>query len=175
MGKTFYISGLLFLLLCPAWLAYFFFTWQKHEAREEAKRLLLAGMDAAELVTIQLSKAEAESLLHWEEEHEFEYQGQMYDVVDITEAGDSIRYLCYWDRPESRLHQQLENLLKRPANDDPVHTKNTERLLQFFQSLFCVEQSPWDSPVWRKGKRRFAFHCPDGLLFPAPLVPPPDL
>lgn len=175
MRKLFCISPLLFALLCPSGLAYLYFAWQKHQLKEAVKAQLLAGMDASELTELMLSRADAEALLEWEEESEFEYRGQMYDVVDITIEGDSIRYLCYRDHAESRLKQELRSLLSRPLKSDPATSDNAQRLINFYQSLFCVERPLLVCPAWKKARPGFFYASPFGAFTEPPPVPPPEV
>ncbi|MCO6492228.1 MAG: hypothetical protein J5I98_27670 [Phaeodactylibacter sp.] len=175
MRKLFFILPLLFALLCPPALAYLFFAWQKHQVKERVKARILAGMDASELTELKFSAADAAVLLEWEEEHEFEYQGQMYDVVDVAIEGDSIRYRCYRDQAESRLKQEVKRLLANPLKSDPATADNTQRLIAFFQSLFCVEKPSLAMPLREKSSPRYFYTSPFGLPSGPPPVPPPEV
>ena len=175
MRNLLHISPLLLVLLCPSGLAYLFFAWQKHQIKESVKVQLLAGMDDSELVELKFSIADAEALLEWEEEREFEYQSQMYDVVDSVIEGDSIRYRCYRDHAESRLKRELRRLLAKPMKDDPATAGNTQRLITFYQSLFCIERPLWMPPAWKTTNSCF-FHAPPfGVLTGPPPAPPPEV
>lgn len=175
MRNLLHISPLLLVLLCPSGLAYLFFAWQKHQIKESVKVQLLAGMDDSELVELKFSIADAEALLEWEEEREFEYQSQMYDVVDSAIEGDSIRYRCYRDHAESRLKRELRRLLAKPMKDDPATAGNTQRLITFYQSLFCIERPLWMPPAWKTTNSCF-FHAPPfGVLTGPPPAPPPEV
>lgn len=175
MRKRFHISLLLLILLCPTALAYLFFAWQKHQVKEAVKARLLAGMDASELTELKFSRGDAEVMLKWEEEREFEYRGQMYDVVDVAIEGDSIRYLCYRDQAESRLKQELKRLIASPLKKDPATADNTQRLATFFQSLFCVEKPSLAPLLWERAAPRHFYASPTGLLTGPPPVPPPEV
>lgn len=170
-----HISPLLLVLLFPSGLAYLFFAWQKHQVKETVKAQLLAGMDASELTELKLSKADARTLLEWEEEREFEYQGQMYDVVDTAIEGDSIRYRCYRDHAESRLKREMRRLVAKPLKDDPATAGNALRLITFFQSLFCVEAPSWMLPAGEKTGAYFSCLSSLGLLTGPPPAPPPEV
>lgn len=175
MRKHIHISLLLLILLFPTALAYLFFAWQKHQVKEAVKAQLLAGMDASELTELKFSRADAGVLLEWEEEREFEYRGQMYDVVDVAVEDDSIRYLCYRDHAESRLKQELKRLLASPLKSDPATADNTLRLITFFQSLFCVEKPSLAPLLWGRAAPRHFCASPTGLPSGPPPVPPPEV
>ena len=175
LRKLLHISPLLFVLLCPPGLAILFFSWQKHQVKEAVKAHLLAGMGASELTELKLSKADAAVLLEWENSREFEYQGQMFDVVESAIEGDSIRYICYQDHAESRLKRELRRLLARPLKDDPATAGTTQRLISFYQSLFCAERPSWIPPVWVKPRAGFFYASHFGVPAGPPPVPPPEL
>ncbi|MCB0585287.1 MAG: hypothetical protein KDD06_08180 [Phaeodactylibacter sp.] len=174
MRKLLPISSLLFVLLCPSGLAFLFFAWQKYQLKENVKKQLLAGMDASELTVFKLSKADAGALLEWEEEGEFEYRGQMYDVVETAVEGDSIRYLCYPDVAESRLEKELRRLLAKPLNNDPATAGNAQRLISFYQSLFCVETPLCPLPARKSPQAHFFYASPFGVPEGPPHTPPPE-
>lgn len=165
----------MFILLCPSGLACLFFAWQKYQVKEAVKMELLAGMDASELTELKFSKADVETLLDWEEEREFEYQGQMYDVVGTSIEGDSIRYICYRDHAESRLKKELQRLLCQPLKDDPATAGNTQRLINFFQSLFFLESAAWVFPGGVHSRASFFYTSPFGAPVGPPPVPPPEV
>ena len=89
--------------------------------------------------------------------------------------GDSIRYICYQDHAESRLKGELRRLLARPLKDDPATAGTTQRLISFYQSLFCAERPPWILPAWVKPRARFFYASHFGVPAGPPPVPPPEL
>lgn len=42
---------------------------------------------------------------------EFEFNNQMYDIVDKVISKDSVQYWCWWDFKETKLNKQLDELL----------------------------------------------------------------
>ena len=72
---------------------------------------MLAGVDRSELVLLQFSKTDTKTLLQWEHDTEFEFQGQMFDVMEVSEKGDSVTYVCWPDKEETHLNQQLAQLV----------------------------------------------------------------
>jgi len=74
------------------WLHY-----QKYAVRAEVKQMMInKGMAEEHLVVLQFT-TEEKALLNWEHDKEFEYQGQMYDVVDSYQVGDIFYYSCWPD------------------------------------------------------------------------------
>ncbi|MCS6988553.1 MAG: hypothetical protein NZM06_03465 [Chloroherpetonaceae bacterium] len=108
---------------------------QKALLKEEVKARLLASVDKAELIRLVFSKAQAETELDWEEEREFEYKGEMYDVLEAEEIGDSIRCLCWRDDDETELNRRLRRLVAEAASGSPEHKEREKRLYQWLKSL----------------------------------------
>ena len=168
----------LFLLLClvaPLAATFTLLHYQKRQVREAVKRQILAGVDQKELVLLKFTKKETEAHLRWEHDREFEYQGQMYDVVETIVKRDSIYYRCWWDHAETKLNKQLDELLASVLSADPQRNERQKRLFHFYQSLIC-SQPPVLAPLPPcEGKRTFHYRFSCHLIFHPPPVPPPQM
>ena len=128
---------ILLLLLCLPVAGTF--TWlqvQKSALRREVKHRIMEGIDRDALVLLRFSKAGAASVLDWEHAGEFEYRGQMYDVVERSETADSVSYWCWDDREESQLNQQLARLTRDLLGKDQQRQERQERVITFLKSLY---------------------------------------
>lgn len=97
-------------------------TWLNLEraiVKKEVDRHIVAGIEASDLVLLKFSREEAETLLRWEHAREFEYDGQMYDVVETWAHGDTVYYRCWWDREETALNNRMRVLALRAFGDAP--------------------------------------------------------
>jgi len=103
--------------------------------RKEVKWKMIEGLNRDELSLIAISKNQS-SQLEWEHSKEFEYQGEMYDVVYKKETADSLFYWCWWDRKETQLNRQLASLTRILLDSDTKRTENSSRIAFFFKSLF---------------------------------------
>lgn len=128
-----------FLLVCflmPFWATYSLLHHQKYRLKKHIKRQIIKGISKDKLVLLKFSKKEAQTKLHWEHAKEFEFAGEMYDVVDMHATVDSVQYWCWWDSEEALLNQQLYQLLGQQFHKNP-HTKATQLyFFVFFKSLF---------------------------------------
>ncbi len=71
------------------------FAWlhvRKALVRAVVQEEIQAGMDEEALVLLKFTDTEAQLLLHWEHDREFEYLGQMYDIVETEQIGDTVYY-----------------------------------------------------------------------------------
>jgi hypothetical protein len=102
----------------------------KHEKRmlkREIKHRIIEGIDRSELVELSFTPEE-EQQLRWEHSKEFEYKGEMYDVVESKSENGKITYWCWWDNEETSLNRRLNNLLTRALHDTEPSgaTKNAQ-------------------------------------------------
>lgn len=77
---------LLLAALClPVLGGYSWLQYQKAEVRKEVERQKERGFAEEDLVLLRFSYSETKHLLRWEHAAEFEYLGQMYDIVRSEE------------------------------------------------------------------------------------------
>lgn len=100
------------------------------------KNHILSQVGKNDLITLKFISIEAASELHWEHDKEFEYKGQMYDVVESKTHGDTTIYVCWWDHNETALNIQLYQLVEAGIGNDPQNHKNQEKLKDFFKSIY---------------------------------------
>lgn len=173
--KRDYIAiALLLCLVAPIGVTYVALKVRKEQVREEVKATILAGVDRGELVLHKFLKSEVDDLVDWEHDREFKYQGQSYDVVEVEDHGDSVHYYTWWDKVETKLDNQLDELVANAMADDPERESNREELVQLFKSLYFsstrVAEAYGDvlNNEWRPSQTAFF----DSRII-APPVPPP--
>ncbi len=171
-----HISILLILILVIPTIG--MFAWlqaQKHAVRKEVKHQLIAQTDRSELVLLKFHPNEMDEKLEWEHSREFEFDDEMYDVVEREVRGDTTYFYCWWDHEETALNRQLNELLTLALGQNKDHHQNKQQLQQFFLSLYCSENEV-DVPIDEvetdlSAKREFHWKSRSTK----PLVPPPDL
>lgn len=166
---------LLVSLGCPFWAPYTVLHSQKKAVRELVSEHLREGIQDSELVLLTFSVSETKTKLRWEHEREFEYRGQMYDLVEMTTKGDSVSYLCYWDKEETRLNHKLEQLITWVLGTASEEGNSGNGLL-LMKPLFYQAITPWTlcSPAWYElytGYRFMTRSTRPVALAPLPLPP----
>ncbi|MEO9218882.1 MAG: hypothetical protein ABI315_09920 [Bacteroidia bacterium] len=75
----------------------------------------------------------------WErKEKEFEYKGELYDVVQSETIGDKINYYCINDIEETLLFSYLDTVIsKEVANRSSPIRKNIQDLFKVFSNSIC--------------------------------------
>lgn len=162
------------LFFAPFYGTYFYLTLQQKAIQEAVKRKLKEEILENELVTLTFSKKEIPTLLRWEHEKEFEYKGQMYDVVEVAEIGDSLQYTCWWDKAETATKKNKHILLQagidssNPENHLPLTFSDYYKSIYFIFNLFNVRNTPenaHNNPITRS--------LFTGILFVQTLSPHP--
>ncbi|NJO02409.1 MAG: hypothetical protein HC880_12620, partial [Bacteroidia bacterium] len=111
----------------------------------------------------------------WEHSREFAYQGQMYDLINVRQVGDSTFLWCWPDREETQLNRKIAQLITEALGQMPQNREHQERLSRFLKSFYRFSAFHWQVQRY--------FCCPPytvvyALLLPTmyypPLVPPPE-
>lgn len=108
---------------------------QKYLVRKEVKQMMIQGISKERLELIMVTP-KTKYQLDWEHDAEFEFRGEMFDVIYQESTGDTIRYWCWRDHKESNLNRELALLLDKHTNHQQSNQDN-EPLLAFFKSLYA--------------------------------------
>lgn len=132
------ISAILLIisLILPAIATYSWLQHRKKAVRKEVKHKIIAGISKEELTFLAFSSQEITSKLKWKHSKEFEFNGEMYDIVSSETKGDSTYYWCWWDYEETALNQQLKKMASQAMNSDPMATSKQQNLLVFIRNLY---------------------------------------
>jgi len=138
-------SILLLTFLAPALVLVSWHKVKLYETKKQLKWKLAEAVHSSDLVLFKLTQAEANKQLNWEHEKEFEYQGEMYDVVKKETDGDTLFFYCWWDKKETKLNKKLEDLTTLIFQQNPDKQKNEQRILQYYKSLFSLSNRNWNA------------------------------
>jgi len=148
---------------------YMSFKIQQQRIRHEIKQQIKAGVPQEEIVLLILSRAVQDDRDEFQRihDHEFRYQGKMYDIVRQEDHGEATWFYCISDEKETLLFARLDEQVKNEMKNMPGNDRQRERLMQWHNTLFfpetntlacidprCAEQSTpfyfyytnWDSP-----------------------------
>ncbi|MDP5047353.1 MAG: hypothetical protein NWQ39_03025 [Saprospiraceae bacterium] len=126
------------LFIAPFYGTYLYLSLQQKTIQEAVQLKLEEGIPSNELVKLTFFKKEIPKLLKWEHDKEFEFKGQMYDVVEVTDVGDSLQYLCWWDKAETATKKNKQKLLHAR-----IDTSNSEKHISFtfsdyYKSIYFI-------------------------------------
>lgn len=128
------------VLVTTGWLQY-----HRYATRERIERQLYLTQESTEVVTLTFAKTDIKKLLEWEHNREFEFQGQMYDVIDANETPDSITYRCIWDKAETRIKKQLNQLVAQSLENDTQHHSRQQQIQIQLLKLYFEPTFNWQS------------------------------
>jgi hypothetical protein len=136
MTAVFLLLVLMSPVIFTAWVVHA----RKKAIRKEVKQAMVLGLNRSDLARITLAKADLERELEWEHDHEFEYRGRMYDVVERQTVGDSVTFWCWEDHEETGLNQKLDRTVAGILDDDQPTQREQQRVQSFLKALFWVKQ-----------------------------------
>lgn len=172
------ITGILLLFgfVAPVATTWCILQVQKKQIRKEVKWKMIEGIDREELVLLKFATEDIHTILHWKHAREFEYRGEMYDIVETHVEGDTTCYWVWWDHEETLLNQKLRSLVANLSGNDPSNRDQQERLLRYFKSLYFPGTPEMQLPqCWCKRTTMIYRNPFFPVLSERPPFPPPDL
>lgn len=112
--------------------------FQKRLIRNSVKELIYSGLSNSELSRIVVNTSDSDNLL-WHHHDEFEFQGNMYDLVSKESFNDSIVYLCFLDEKESEVNIYIDQQAKSIWSHSPFANDFETKLVDFIQKIFPPE------------------------------------
>jgi hypothetical protein len=111
---------------------------QKKQIKKIVKHQIIAGIDKEDLVLLKFSLEDTHNKLRWKHSKEFEYLGEMYDIVETEQDGDSISYWCWWDHEETKLNKQAEKIVANLLGTNPMNKEKQQQIVNILKSLFIT-------------------------------------
>ncbi len=147
---------------------------EKQMLRKEVKHQLMSVTSNEELKTLQFEYDDTLKLLKWEHEKEFEYDGEMYDVVRRSYSTGKVTYHVWWDHEETVLNQKLDRLTTSLFNKSPEKKRTSQQLSFFLLQLFISQNETVIHPLLNvKRKEVFAYQDLKSKRFIDVSTPPP--
>jgi len=99
------------LILEPGLARYLWLQHLKERAREEVVEKISLGLDKDRLVLLEFSPEEVKTKLKWRTEREFEFNDELYDVVESVIEDNKVIFWCWLDQKESALEKEIESII----------------------------------------------------------------
>lgn len=138
----------------------------------------MEGIPKDELVQFSFANEDTLTLLDWKHSMEFEYNGEMYDIVTRYYTKDSVTYDLWWDHEETELNRKLASLTNSLINQNPTEQSKTGYLTFVIRSMYCVDsQMEFSAPFEQE---LLSTNYVNHQVFfktrsPQPVSPPPQL
>jgi hypothetical protein len=130
---------LLIVLIFPVSGTLTWMYFNKLQIKKSVKRAIIHGVPDHQLNLILITKKERH-LLHWKHSKEFEYLGEMYDIVRQESWGDTTHYWCWWDKEETNLNQYINTLAYGFIDKSLERKSKLENLFEFLKSFYFEPQ-----------------------------------
>lgn len=168
--------GLFMCLTVPFLASWQFLAGRIRQVKEEVSRNIHTDKYEEEKVLLKFT-SEDSSKLYWEHSREFEYNGEMYDVIRFEKKGDTIWYYCYWDKKETKLKRDRAQLVIRILPPTDQQQKSQNCINQFFKTLYPVfsKEIKVNDDLSLASKVMIHFLNPVSSFEPHPLFQPPEL
>lgn len=141
------------------------------KARKEAREMILPGLPRERLLLLKFTVEESVTLLDWEHPGEFEYLGQMYDIVESEIYNDTIYYWCFADHRETRVNKAIEQAIAKAAGQDPARKNQAEQLTDFFKTFFFQDVDNWKTAGFNFVNLQYSA---SNLPYSSPVFTPPS-
>jgi hypothetical protein len=142
--------------------------------RQEVKEKIISGLDKKDLVLLTFAYEEIETELSWHHSREFEYRGEMYDIVEVVQNEKSVSYWCWHDRKEKSIDEKLQKLVAKALMNDPQNKENQKRITNFLNLQFLPCGDGWHSiehfQIRSSTTKYFSYYA---SVFITPPSPPP--
>ena len=134
----------------------------------------MRSVDKSQLVRLSFTKTYAESGLRWEHSKEFEWLGEMYDVVSTESKDDSVTYWCWWDKEETALNKQLTDLVANSLGKNKERRRHQEQLVDLLKAAYLpITHSLFSQDSLISDVRHFEQKSCLSVVSIAPPFPPP--
>lgn len=148
---------------------------QKKMVRKEVKRMMIKGLDHNDLITFTFTETQVQNELKWKHSKEFEYKGNMYDIVTSKKLDGHYTYTCWLDKKETKLNRELAKLFGEKWNKEKTDYQDGTHLTHFVDSLFFNTLKKSNIQSTYKSKLLTIYEEGSVDCFYSPISQPPEL
>jgi hypothetical protein len=129
---------------------------------------------AEKTVVLKFSISESKRLLKNESNDEFEYRGEMYDVVQLTIKSDSVYFECIHDSKETKIKKNLSDFTFSLFGNDRDRNEKNKLLDTFFKNLFLSNPFKYTFIQIQSQRNDHIYFENDCFYISSPPLPPPE-
>jgi hypothetical protein len=115
---------------------YLSFEFERLSIRHEVRTKIKSAVQKSELDLLVFHKNDLNKDIKWKHDEEFEWQGEMYDIIYKETDEDSLYYWCWADYEESELNQEMQNWIAHLLHDSPDSQKRNQTIKYNYKNLF---------------------------------------
>ena len=173
LKKTLSISLLLIIAIATLF-PFAYLKMERKAIRKTIKHKIIDGIDKNELVLLVFQKNEINQQVKWKHSKEFQYKGEMYDIVETEFKNDSVYYWVWWDKEETALNQKVASLVRQNFAQNPYQNNKNQLITTFFKTLFFHQEKTQRNLVLNDEIAHFTPYFQDFSFWQqTPPTPPP--
>ena len=133
-------SNILILTLClPMLVIWSYFMVKQQMVKNEVEEKRNEGFNKDVVKILTFAKKDIKNIVRWEYDREFEFLGEMYDVISSKESKDSVSYTCYWDIEETKIKKQIAKLFFSDNEKLPFQHEKEAKMIEYFKQFYTFQ------------------------------------
>lgn len=133
-------SNILILTLClPMLVIWSYFMVKQQMVKNEVEEKRNEGFNKDVVKILTFAKKDIKNIVRWEHDREFEFLGEMYDVISSKESKDSVSYTCYWDIEETKIKKQIVKLFFSDNENFPLQHEKEAKMIEYFKQFYTFQ------------------------------------
>ena len=166
---------LFFCIVAPVTITFTILYFQKYQTRKEVKSQIISKIDKKELTLLRFTKTEIENKINWKDKKEFEYNGDMYDIVETKTDNENILFWCISDKKETYINKKIDTLLATVIDNNTQRKENKKILNTFLKALY-FQNIKTDNILLIENQKIISSYVNNyKTSFTPPIYPPPKL
>lgn len=168
-------AGLTFVFIGFVASVFIFLESERFAVQHEVQTEIKKSVPPEALDLLVFHKNEVNTTLNWKHDKEFEFNGEMFDVIYEQVNGDSVYYWCWADHEESALNKQMDQWVHFLLNGSS-HSKDRQATINYFlHHLFTAQTSSSLSLMLDSNcKAPHLYHPGANQFHQEPQSPPPE-
>lgn len=131
---------LILIFTLPTVLTQFWLMSEKYFAKKQIVNQIYLEENKNKIVVLNFTETEAKSLLTWENQSEFKYKNNIYDVlITSRNSNNTLTYTCFLDEKESKINNLLDFMVDFHLQKNKNSTQKLQQLLLYFNLLFSED------------------------------------
>jgi len=149
-----------------------FFHIKQTNIKKSARSRIRRAIEEGQVEQFVFTSAEAQTLA-WEDDKEFHFKGEMYDVIEKKEVNGNVHIRCIRDKKETELVKNYQKITKDDFSGSSK--KRTSLLLKLIATFYTPVSNPGMETFAGPGKLNWAIAA-SPLFFSNTevLTPPPQ-
>jgi hypothetical protein len=133
---------LILYLMILSWVPQIVFHHQQVRVRKEMKTLIKNGVPENKRLLFYDDELTADAVnLKWIHDWEFQYKGEMYDILKKEVRNGRLVYTCIHDVKESGLFAKLDEMVDKQMQSNAPAKEQRKLFQNFFTSLYFLSDT----------------------------------